>query len=107
MRRNIQLIVLSVAIGFSVGYLVARPRSSHAEPAAHPPTEIAVSVPDGAGGRTEIQFTVAGPAYRDSDVQPEIAADESVVTLFHFRPGPERHETVTYRGKPAPRPVRK
>jgi hypothetical protein len=92
---------------FVAGVLVGQaPRlqsGSAAAGAPKRPSEISVSVPDGAGGRAEVQFTVAGGPYRDSDVQPKLGVDESVVTLFYFNPSAERQENVTYRGKPAPR----
>jgi hypothetical protein len=69
------------------------------------PSEIGVSVPNGAGGHTYSRFVVRD-WYRDSDVRPELGARVCAVALFYLESAPDRYRSVIHYGQPIPKPGR-
>jgi hypothetical protein len=96
------LLALVFALGVAVGWVVReRPRGKSGAPDHRTPDEISVLYPDGAGGHTQIRFTVTG-AFTAGDQQGELARDE-YQTVHWFRPSdPEggRIDSVSFRGPP-------
>jgi hypothetical protein len=92
---------IAFLIGFAVAAVIhtgTKDKPKPTEPAV--PSEISVTVPDGAGGHTDVRFTVEPVTYAETDVQPPLGPTDSVVMFHYPQLGTGNYKATCYRGRP-------